>query len=85
MPIPQIITRDNILAVINQINLGRQIPIRRHARRVALTNNGINYPVKIIISWAYELSTGQELPYNSFITQEAKRYLEDLGFNIIDI
>ena len=73
------------MTVINQINMGRQIPNRRHARRVALTHNSINYPVKILISWAYELATGQELPYDSFITQEAVRYLMDLGFSIIEI
>jgi hypothetical protein len=85
MPIPQSITRAQILEVINQINQGRQIPNRRDARKVALIRNGINYPVKILISWGYELATGQELEYDLFVTQEAIAYLNNLGFEIVEI
>jgi hypothetical protein len=85
MPIPQNITRAQILLVINQINQGRQIPNRRNARKVALRSNGRNYPVKILISWGYEIATGQELEYNLFITQEATSYLRNLGFDVVEI
>lgn len=85
MPIPQNITRAQILEVINQINQGRQIPNRRDARKVALIRNGINYPVKILISWGYELATGHELEYDLFVTQEAIAYLNNLGFEIVEI
>ena len=85
MPIPQNITRAQVLEVINQINLGRQIPNRRNARKVALSINGRNYPVKILISWGYEIATGQELEYNLFVTQEATVYLTNLGFDVIEI
>lgn len=85
MPIPQNITRAQVLEVINQINQGRQIPNRRNARKVALRINGRNYPVKILISWGYEIATGQELEYNLFVTQEATAYLRNLGFNVVEI
>jgi hypothetical protein len=85
MPIPQNITRAQILEVINQINQGRQIPNLRNARKLALRINGRNYPVKILISWGYEIATGQELEYNLFVTQEATAYLRNLGFDVVDI
>ncbi|MBM3417510.1 MAG: hypothetical protein FJY17_01140 [Bacteroidetes bacterium] len=85
MPIPQNITRTHILDVIDQINQGRQIPNRRNLRKVALRINRRNYPVKILISWGYEIATGQELEYNLFVTQEATAYLRNLGFNVGEI
>jgi hypothetical protein len=85
MPIPQNITRTQILEVINQINQGRQIPNRRNARKVALRINGRNYPVKILISWGHEIATGQELEYNLFVTQEATLFLRNLGFDAVEI
>jgi hypothetical protein len=85
MPIPQNINRTQILEVINQINQGRQIPSRRNARKVALRINKINYPVKLLISWGYEIATGQELQYNLFVTQEAASYLIKLGFNVVEM
>lgn len=85
MPIPQNITRAQILEVINQINQGREIPNRRNARKVALRIHGRKYPVKILISWGYEIATGQELEYNLFVTKEATVYLTNLGFDVIEI
>jgi hypothetical protein len=85
MPIPENITRAQILEVINQINQDRQIPNRRNARKVALTINNRNYPVKILISWGQEIATGQELRYNLFVTNEATAYLRSLGFDIVEI
>jgi hypothetical protein len=85
MPIPQNITRAQILLVINQINQGRHIPARRNARKVALRSSGRNYPVKILISWGYEIVTGQELEYHLFVNQEATLYLRNLGFDIVEI
>ena len=83
MAIPNNITRNHIIQVINQIDNGRQIPTKRLPRRVALRFNNENYPVKILISWGHEVATGQELLYNSFTSQEAVRYLTDLGFEIV--
>ena len=85
MSIPINITRNHINDVIHQINNGRQIPNRRRARGVALRLANINYPVKILISWGNEIPNGQELPAQEFITQEATRYLVDLGFEIVII
>jgi hypothetical protein len=83
LAIPTNITRNHIIQVVNQIDNGRQIPTNRVVRKVALRFNQTNYPVKILISWAHEIASGQELPYSSFITQEAVRYLTDLGFEIV--
>lgn len=85
MPIPKNITRAQILEVINQINQGREIPKRRNAKKVALRINGRDYPVKILISWGYEIATGQEFEYNLFVTQEATAYLRNLGFDVVEI
>jgi hypothetical protein len=83
MAIPNSITRNHVIQVINQIDNRRQIPSIRLPRKVALRFNKNNYPVKILISWGHEIASGQELPYTSFITQEAVRYLTDLGFEIV--
>jgi hypothetical protein len=83
MAIPSNITRNNIIQVVNQIPNRRQIPSIRLARKLALRFNQTNYPVKILISWGHEIASGQELPYSSFTTQEAVRYLTDLGFEIV--
>lgn len=83
MAIPNNITRNHVLEVINQIENGRQIPAKRLPRRVALRFNNENYPVKILISWSSEIFSGEELNYNLFITNEAIKYLTDLGFEIV--
>jgi hypothetical protein len=83
MPIPNLIERHHILNVIHQIDNGRIIPTRRSARRVFCIYNHTRYPVKILISWAFELITGNELPYNLFITKEAVKVLGDLNFDIV--
>lgn len=83
MAIPNSITRNHIIQIINQINNERQIPTRRLPRRVALRFNNENYPVKVLISWGHEVATGQDLPYNLFVSQEAVKYLTFLGFEIV--
>ena len=83
MPIPNDIQRSHVLDVIRQIDAARIIPSRRHARKVALRFNQRDYPVKILISWGHEVVTGQELGYDLFVTQEAVKYLTNLGFAII--
>lgn len=85
MAIPTHISKNHIIQIINQIDKGRSIERKRLERKVALRHNGNNYPVKILISWANELVTGQEFPSKLFVTQEASRYLSELGFEIITI
>ena len=85
MPIPNNIERAHILNVMNQINNGRQIPAMRRARTVACSENGIIYPVKLLISWGNEIPNRQEFPSKQFITTEAVVYLSNLGFNIVNI
>jgi hypothetical protein len=43
----------------------------------------ISSSVKILISWGYEVATGQDLIYSSFVTQQAVWYLTALGFEIV--
>ncbi|NBW29939.1 MAG: hypothetical protein EBR35_01580 [Flavobacteriales bacterium] len=55
-----------------------------------ITRNHINEVINqinngILISWGHEVSTGQELPYNLFVSQEAVRFLTALGFEIVNI
>ena len=83
MPIPNNMQRTHVLNVIRQIDAGRIIPSRRHARKVALRSNQRDYPVKILISWGHEVATGRELNYKSFVTQEALKYLTNLGFTVV--
>lgn len=68
MAIPNSITRNDVIQVIKQIENRRQIPSNRLPRKVALRFNETNYPVKILISWGYEVATGQDLIYSSFVT-----------------
>ena len=82
MPIPANIQRRHILTVMRQIDRGRVIPSKRHARKVACIDSDNSYPVKILISWGYEVATSQELCYSSFTTNEATSYLENLSFRI---
>ena len=85
MAIPPHISKNHIFQIINQIDNGRSIERKRLARKVALRYNENNYPVKILISWANELAVGKEFQSKLFVTQEASRYLTELGFEIINI
>lgn len=82
MPIPNTITRDHVLTVINQIDNGRIIEPQRNFRTQALFYNNRPYPVKILISWANEIPNHQELLSTEFIADEAVRYLVNLGFTV---
>jgi|LakMenEpi03Aug12_release.lakeMendotaPanAssembly.Ray.scaffolds.fasta_scaffold2912295_1 hypothetical protein len=83
MFIPKNIKHDHIVTVMNQIDRGRIIPPRRNIRNYYCSHNDHQYPVKLLISWGYEVLTGQEFPSNRFITYEAVQYLNYLGFNIL--
>jgi len=85
MAIPTHISKNHIIQIINQVDKGRSIERKRLERKVALRYNGNNYPVKILISWANKLVTGQEFPSKLFVTQEACKYLKELGFKIVKI
>ncbi len=85
MAIPTHIFKNHIIQIIKQIDNGRSIETKRLARKVAIRHNQKDYPVKILISWANELVTGQEFPSKLFVTQEACKYLKELGFEIVKI
>lgn len=86
MPIPIVITSASILQVVEQLETNqRQIPARRRARNLALIHNGNHYPVKLLISWGHEFVTGNELDSSLFTSHEARAYLREIGFEIVDI
>jgi len=86
MPIPDNINREHIFRAI--IRIEREgIPPRRGARRWALLQDGIQYPVKLVISWGNVFPNGVELdpdPRN-FTTDDAQEYLINLNFEIIGL
>jgi hypothetical protein len=82
MAIPNNINHNHIVTVMNEINRGRIIPARQRIRKYYCSHNEHQYPVKLLISWGHEALTGQELLSGRFITNEAVRYLRNLGFLI---
>ncbi|HZG25549.1 MAG TPA: hypothetical protein VEZ17_13250 [Chitinophagaceae bacterium] len=82
--IPKTINRKEVLKAITKANY-KFIPRQRRARHWAVLFEGIHYPVKLLISWAYEFQKGKEWDSSYFISQEAIHYLKSLGFTIISI
>lgn len=82
MPIPNTITRNNVLKAIKRINVDN-VPPRRNYRHHAVLFNNRRYPCKLLISWAYEVAANEEYPSKKFVTNEAQNYLTHLGFNVI--
>ena len=84
MPIPNIITREHIIAAIQQIGLPNNIPNIRRARTLALRYNNQNYPLKFVLCVAHEIATNQELSYRDFTAHMARDYYNHLGgFTIV--
>jgi len=54
----------------------------RANRSVELRHDHKRYPPKLVVSFACEIATGQELLSSEFITPEAERYLQRLGFSV---
>ena len=80
--IPENITRENILNAITRVD-NQGVPAHRGARRWAVLHNSVHYPCKLLVSWANEFANGRELDYKSFISDEARPFLIERGFNIV--
>ena len=80
--IPAEINRGHVLAALSRIDR-EGVPPSRANRSVELRHDHKSYPPKFVISLACEIATGRELPSGEFITPEAERYLERLGFSVV--
>jgi hypothetical protein len=81
--IPKEITREYILQVVTNIKL-EDIPKKNRSTKYDLEIGKDKYPPKYIISKAYELATGIELPCKNFTDDEKFRAdFERLGFIIV--
>jgi len=70
-----------VLAALARIDR-KGIPPSRANRSVKLRHNQKRYPLKVVISVACELVTGHQLSSSEFITMEAERYFQRLGFSV---
>jgi GIY-YIG catalytic domain-containing protein len=61
------------------------VPPSRANRSVELRHDHKRYPPKLVVSFACEVATGQELSSSEFITADAERYLQRLGFSVVRI
>jgi hypothetical protein len=86
MPIPTNITRQHIIRAINRVTQ-QGVPPRRGARHWAVLYNGIQYPCKLLISWANVYANNEELNPNPnvFTTYMAQDYLIEKQFQVIPI
>jgi hypothetical protein len=86
MPIPQNIQREHVFQAMLKIQW-EGIPPRRGLREYAVNYENQLFPVKLIISWANIFANGEELDSDAsnFNSLRAKKYLEDLGFNVVDL
>jgi hypothetical protein len=71
-----------VLAALSQIDHDG-VPTKYQSRGVELRHGDKAYPPKHVISVAFRIATGRELPKNKFITTEAERRLLELGFSVI--
>jgi hypothetical protein len=79
MPIPQTITRLNIIKAIERIGAPDNVPSIRRARSLALRFNNRNYSIKYVICIAHEIAAGHELSHREFTTHMGRDFINDLG------
>lgn len=90
MSIPANITRAHIIRAIQRIDRERQqniLPQRRLSRKYFLRYINIDYPPKLVISYANVYPNREELnPHPSvFTTYMAQIYLRGLDFEIVGL
>lgn len=86
MPIPDNIQREHILEAMLKVHR-EKVPYARAAHRYVVNYEGVEYPCKLLISWANLYANGEPLdpdPSN-FNTYDAQTYLRDKEFNIVDL
>lgn len=82
--IPSSITKSCILKAIQHISRDG-VPPRRKSRDYCLEKDGDHFPPKYTIALAHKIATGQFLSSNEFEGgSESNRFLESLGFDIIE-
>ena len=86
MPIPNIITREHIIAAIQRIGSPNNIPANYRLKTLALRYNNQNYPLKYVICIAHEIATNRTYSHTNFTSYMARDYYNNLGgFTIIQI
>jgi hypothetical protein len=86
MAIPNIITREHIIAAIQRIGSPNNIPGNHQAKTLALRYNNLNYPLKYVICIAHEIASNREYSHRNFTSHMARDYYNNLGgFTIVRI
>lgn len=88
MSIPKNITQAHILKAIERIDKERKqniLPAKRLSRKYFLRHNKVDYPPKLVISYANVYPNKEELnPHPTvFTTYMAQDYLTRKGFDIV--
>jgi len=79
--IPSNITRDHIVNAIREIEK-EGVPKGRESRKFRVVFSGRSYPPKYVVSLANRLANGTGLDPSEFISHEANRFLQRLGFEV---
>lgn len=90
MGIPGNIKKADILKAILRIDkerINNTLPAIRLSRKYFLRHNSIDYPPKLVISYANVYPNKKELSPKAtvFTTYMAQDYLEELGFKIVKL
>lgn len=83
MSIPRNISKDHIKKAIAEID-ETNIPSKRRDHYYTLVENNKSLPVKYVISLANKFANGVELLSTEFDAVDAKKYLENQGFTVIN-
>lgn len=81
--IPDGLEQEHIMLAIKEIDADG-VPSTRVSLKYDLRIDEKNYPPKYVISIASKYHIGKEWPYTDFIAEEARRYFESRGYEIID-
>ncbi len=83
MPIPNNITKSDVIDAINKIKTEGQVPPNRESTVYDLTFEGNNYPPKYVVYVANQIRNNQDLNSQDYTSIESRSYLEQLDFHII--
>ena len=82
--IPKNITREHVLRAMKEIERNG-VPRRRNSRKFILSHEGKSFPPKYVVSLANKYANQVVLDSSKFLGgQETNRFLESLGFKILD-
>ena len=80
--IPKEINSAHIRQALNEISISG-VPIKRKSTKYDLHYNNEKFPPKYVISIANKFVNGKELSSTCFDAPTAKKFLENLGFEIL--